>query len=293
MEAYRGFESHRFRQHAPHQSQRVGRSCKGAKHRVLARKAVRQALVCGVWGSFLRRFPSRSLGQCQSKVLEGFPPSLRHVEDLLHERGIDISCEAVRFWWHRFGPLLASEIRKRHVVGMQTNGWRWHLDEVFKRTNGERHYLCRPVDHEGEVLESFVTKKRDKKARLKFQKKTQQRPGQANEIVTDRLRSYGAALNELGMRDLQETGRWANMRTVRTSCSEGESGPYSVSGGFDHRRSLDLSTPWSTTISTRNAPSTADRISRPTAPPLSQSGAAFLQPNRLLLQENWDWFVSV
>jgi putative transposase len=142
----------------------------------------------------------------------GFPPSLRNVEDLLHERGIDIGCEAVRLWWHRFGPLLASEIRKRRVVGMQTNGWRWHLDEVFKRTNGERHYLCRPVDHEGEVLESFVTKKRDKKARLKFQKKTQKRPGQTNEIVTDRLRSYGAALNELGMRDLLETGCWANNR---------------------------------------------------------------------------------
>lgn len=142
-----------------------------------------------------------------------FPLSLRNVEDLLHERGIDISYETVRFWWHRFGPLFASEIRKRRVSGMRSSRWRWHLDEVFVKINGERHYLWRAVDHEGEVLESFVTKTRDKKAALKFLKKTLKRHGHAEEMVTDRLRSYGAALNELGIRDRQETDRWANNRS--------------------------------------------------------------------------------
>jgi putative transposase len=141
-----------------------------------------------------------------------FPLSLRNVEDLLHERGIDICHETVRFWWHRFGPMFALEIRKRRVSGMRSSHWRWHLDEVFVKINGELRYLWRAVDHEGEVLESFVTKRRDKKAALKFLKKTMKRHGPANEIVTDRLRSYGAALRELGIGGKQETGRWANNR---------------------------------------------------------------------------------
>ena len=97
-----------------------------------------------------------------------FPLSLRDVEDLLHERGIDISHETVRFWWHRFGPTFANEIRKRRIEGMRTSRWQWHLDEVFVKINGERHYRWRAVDHEGEVLERFVAKTRDKKASLKF-----------------------------------------------------------------------------------------------------------------------------
>ncbi len=141
-----------------------------------------------------------------------FTLSLRNVEDLLHERGIDVSHETVRFWWHRFGPLLAAEIRKRRVQGMRSSRWRWHLDEVFVKINGERHYLWRAVDHEGEVLESFVTKTRDKKAALKFLKKSLKRHGRAADLVTDRLRSYGAALRELGIGDRQETCRWANNR---------------------------------------------------------------------------------
>jgi len=123
-----------------------------------------------------------------------FPLSLRNVEDLLHERGVDISHETVRYWWHRFGPMFAAEIRKRRIEGMKSSRWRWHLDEVFVKINGERHYLWRAVDHEGEVLESFVTKTRDKKAALKFLKKAMRKHGQPEIVVTDRLRSYGAAL---------------------------------------------------------------------------------------------------
>ena len=84
-----------------------------------------------------------------------FPLSLRNVEDLLHERGVDICHETVRFWWNRFGPLFAAEIRKRRIEGMQSSHWQWHLDEMFVKINGERHYLWRAVDHEGEVLESL------------------------------------------------------------------------------------------------------------------------------------------
>ncbi len=69
------------------------------------------------------------------------PLSLRNVEDLLHERGIDVSHEAVRYWWPRFGPLFANEIRKRRIQGMKSSRWPWHLDEMFVKISGERHYL--------------------------------------------------------------------------------------------------------------------------------------------------------
>ncbi|MCV2891310.1 IS6 family transposase [Ruegeria aquimaris] len=141
-----------------------------------------------------------------------FPLSLRNVEDLLHERGIDVSHEAVRFWWHRFGPMFAAEIRKRRISGMKSSRWGWHLDEMFVKINGKRHYLWRAVDHEGEILESFVTKKRDKKAALKFLRKAMRKHGRPEAIVTDRLRSYGAALREIGASHRQETGRWLNNR---------------------------------------------------------------------------------
>jgi putative transposase len=141
-----------------------------------------------------------------------FPLSLRNVEDLLHERGIEVSHETVRFWWRRFGPLFAAEIRKSRASQMRASRWRWHLDEVFVRVNGVQHYLWRAVDHEGEVLEAYVTKTRDKAAALKFLKKLMKRHGRPVKIVTDGLRSYGAALKELGAEDRQVTGRWENNR---------------------------------------------------------------------------------
>ena len=142
-----------------------------------------------------------------------FPLSLRNVEDLLHERGIDISHETVRFWWNRFGPIFAAEIRKRRVHQFRAySNWQWHLDEVFVRINGETHYLWRAVDHEGEVLESYVTKRRDRKAALNFLRKTMKRYGPPHVIVTDLLRSYGAALKVIGNFGRQTTGRWLNNR---------------------------------------------------------------------------------
>ena len=76
--------------------------------------------------------------------------------------------------------------------------WRWHLDEVFVRVNGETHYLWRAVEHEGEILESFVTKRRNRKAALKFPRKAMKRYGRPKVIVTDRLRSYSAAMKIIG-----------------------------------------------------------------------------------------------
>jgi putative transposase len=142
-----------------------------------------------------------------------YPLSLRNVEDLLFERGIDICHETVRHWWNRFGPMFASEIRRKRVDRILAHThWRWRLDEVYVKINGETHYLWRAVDHEGEVLESFVTKTRDKAAALKFIKKAMKRHGAAQVITTDGLRSYKAAMNEIGNSEKQEVGRWANNR---------------------------------------------------------------------------------
>ena len=125
-----------------------------------------------------------------------FPLSLRQVEDLLHERGIDIGYETVRAWWNQFGPMFASEVRKKRSASMRgLPQLRWHLDEVFVRINGEIHYLWRAVDHEGEVLETFVTKRRDRNAALRFLKKAMKRYGNPLVIVTDRLLSYRAVFS--------------------------------------------------------------------------------------------------
>lgn len=142
-----------------------------------------------------------------------FPLSLRNVEDLLFERGIDICHETVRFWWNRFDPMFASKIRRKRISSMRGfHHWRWHFDEVFVKVNGERHYLWRAVDHEGWILESYVTKNRDKAAALAFLKKALKRHGTAETIVTDGLRSYPAAMRELGNLDRREMGRWLNNR---------------------------------------------------------------------------------
>jgi putative transposase len=91
--------------------------------------------------------------------------------------------------------------------------WQWHLDEVFVKINGETHYLWRAVDHEGAVLKSFVTKRRDRKAAVKFLRKAIKRHGKVEVLVTSKLRSCGTAMKVIGNADKQETGRWLNNRT--------------------------------------------------------------------------------
>ena len=116
-------------------------------------------------------------------------------------------------WWNRFGPLFAGDIRRQRVSRMRSfRHWRWHLDEMYVKLNGEMVYLWRAVDHEGEVLESYVTKKRDKSAALTVMKKARKRHSPAKAIVTDGLKFYPAAMRELGNLDRREMGRWANNR---------------------------------------------------------------------------------
>ena len=139
-----------------------------------------------------------------------YPLSFRQVEDILHERGIDICHETVRFWVERFWSKFAREIRKNRT--RQHSNWQWHLDEVFVKINGERFYLWRAVDHEGEFLECFVTKRRNKAAAKKFLIKTMRKHGSPKIITTDKLPSYGAALREIGVVDRQLCGGRSNNR---------------------------------------------------------------------------------
>ncbi|GHA87350.1 hypothetical protein GCM10009069_08350 [Algimonas arctica] len=119
-----------------------------------------------------------------------FPLSLRNVEDLLRERGIDVFHESIRLWVDRFGPVFAKQIRvNRSAYLRQHTQWQWHLDEVFVKINGLQHYLWRAVDHEGEILKCYVTKNRDKLAALQFLKKAMKRYGPPPMVITDKLRS--------------------------------------------------------------------------------------------------------
>ncbi len=155
---------------------------------------------------------SREIIRLAAMLYVRFALSLRNVKDLLHWRGINVSHEAVRYWWHMFGPMIAAENRRRRIAGMKSSRRRWHLNKEFAKINGERHYQWRGVDHEGEELENFATKTRDKKAALKFLKKKVCSHGRLAVIVTSLLRSYGAALKEIGAADRQKTGRWLNNR---------------------------------------------------------------------------------
>jgi len=138
-----------------------------------------------------------------------FTLSFRDVEDLLAERGITVSYETVRRWVQHFGPMIAADLRRRRPKPHST----WHLDEVFIKTDRRLVYLWRAVDAEGEVLDVLVQSKRDKRAALKLMRKLLKKMGVApNRIVTDDLRSYGAAARDLGISRRHERGRWRNNR---------------------------------------------------------------------------------
>ncbi|MEZ0497403.1 transposase [Sphingomonas sp. IW22] len=101
---------------------------------------------------------------------------------------------------------------QRHAADTPFRHWRWHLEEMYVKLSGEMAYPWRAVNHEGEVLESYITRTRDKKAALTFVKRPLKRHGAPEAITTDRLRSYRAAMDELGNRQKHETGRRANNR---------------------------------------------------------------------------------
>jgi putative transposase len=100
---------------------------------------------------------------------------VHQIEDILHERGIDITHETVRFLWNRFGPRLAKKLKKK--PSCRSSNWKWHIYEVFVKINGEQHCLWRAVDQEGTVLDAYVSKKRDKKT--------------ARKVLTKFIKKYG------------------------------------------------------------------------------------------------------
>jgi putative transposase len=138
-----------------------------------------------------------------------FPLSFRDVEDLLAERGIDVSYETVRRWSLTSGRAFAANLRRARP----RPDARWHLDEVFVSINGKRMYLWRAVDAEGEVLDILVQSRRDLRAALKLMRKLLKKQGFVPDaVVTDRLASYQAALRELGFQPRQITGGRSNNR---------------------------------------------------------------------------------
>ncbi len=138
-----------------------------------------------------------------------FSLSLRDVEEMLAERGINISYETIRRWILKFGPSIAAELRSRRVQASGT----WHLDEVFVHIGGNRTYLWRAVDGEGEVLEVLAQSRRNTRAALKLMRKLLKKQGYVpDEIVTDKLGSYSAALRKLGLSHLHVTGGRLNNR---------------------------------------------------------------------------------
>ncbi len=138
-----------------------------------------------------------------------FTLSFRDVEDLLAERGIILSYETARRWVNHFGPKIAAGLRRRRPRPHTT----WHLDKVYLKIDGRMVYLWRAVDSEGEVLDVLVQTKRNKAAALKLMRKLLKKYGlMPDKIVTDDLRSYGAAARELGIADRHERGRWRNNR---------------------------------------------------------------------------------
>ena len=154
------------------------------------------------------RFPPEVIHQAIWLYLR-FTLSLRDVEDLLVERGVAVSYETVRRWVNHFGPTIAANLRKRRLKPHTT----WHLDEVYLKIDGRMVYLWRAVDAEGEVLDVLVQSKRNKHAALKLMRKLLKKYAFVPErLVTDDLRSYSAAVRDLGIERRHERGRWKNNR---------------------------------------------------------------------------------
>src|SRR5438128_6013388 len=141
------------------------------------------------------RFPAEIIQHAIWLYLR-FTLSYRDVEEVLAQRGLDISYETVRRWVLKFGPLIARNLRQRRPRPSA----RWHLDEMVVRIAGRRMYLWRAVDHEGEVLDMLVQSRRDKRGAVRLMRKLLKKQGFAPKLaVTDKLRSYGAALQALGL----------------------------------------------------------------------------------------------
>src|SRR5216684_2199197 len=149
-----------------------------------------------------------------------FTLSLRDVEELLAERGIEVTHETIRQWGIQFGPVIARDLRSRRPRPHS----RWHMDEMFVSIGGKRMYLWRAVDHEGEVLDCLVQSRRNKRAATKLMQKLLKKYGFVpTTIVTDHLAAYAAAMSDLRLSVIQERGkRKNNPPRVATFQSGGE-----------------------------------------------------------------------
>jgi putative transposase len=133
----------------------------------------------------------------------------RDIEDLLAQRGIEVSYEAVRLWCNKFGPQFAQRLRRKH----QGYGDTFYIDEVFVKIQGDRHYLWRAVGQDGEVVDVFLQKRRDGKAAKGFFKRLlRKQKGEPRKVVTDKLRGYGVAHRELIPETIHDTTQYANNR---------------------------------------------------------------------------------
>ncbi len=180
-----------------------------------------------------------------------FTLSLRDVEDLLAERGLNVSYETVRRWVLKFGHSYAR--RLRHLRPRPDD--RWHLEEMFVTIRGQQMYLWRAVDAEGEVLDFLIQSKRNKAAALKLLRKLLKKQRVSpTAIVTDKLPSYAAALRVLALSHRHEMGsRKNNREKILTSLCDDESARCSASNHLDQRSAFSVSTPPSTTSSMSNA----------------------------------------
>ena len=159
--------------------------------------------------------------------------TLSYVEELLAERGLDLSYESVRSWVLKFGPAIAGRLRRCRPRPSD----RWHLDEMVVRIAGKQMYLWRAVDHEGEVLEILVQRRRDRSAAVKLMRKLLRKQGFApTRVTTDKLRSYGAAFWHFGLSCHHEQGRRETIgRRIRIKWCAGASARCNASNQR-HRR---------------------------------------------------------
>jgi putative transposase len=154
------------------------------------------------------RFPAEVI-QHTVWLYHCFSLSLRDVELILAERGIVVSHESIRTWGLRFGRLFANTLKRRRP----RPGDKWHLDEVFIRIQGKQHYLWRAVDQDGTVLDILVQSRRNTKAAKRFFKKLLRGLQYAPRvIVTDKLKSYGAAKREVLPHVEHRQSRYLNNR---------------------------------------------------------------------------------
>jgi len=154
--------------------------------------------------SFLRhRFPADVIRHAVWLCFR-FRLSFRDVEELLAQRGIDVSSEAIRCCTIKFGPLIARRLKRRRPAPSP----RWHLDERVCWIGGRCLYLWRTVDDEGEVLDLVVQRRRDTEAALRLVRRPlHNQPVGPKTITTDGLAPYGAALDQLDMRHMHRPGR--------------------------------------------------------------------------------------